>query len=146
MTEQTDEVVATEQAPEDAKGDILIVDDTAANLQLLSGMVKGQGYRTRLARSGAAALRAAESQPPDLILLDIMMPEMDGYEVCRRLKADPELSGIPVIFLSALGETEDKVEAFGAGAADYVTKPFQFDEVRARVEAHLGLRRLQVEV
>jgi len=146
MTDPTAAVVPTEDVSPDAKGDILIVDDTAANLQLLSGMLKGQGYRTRLARSGAAALRAAESQSPDLILLDIMMPEMDGYEVCRRLKADEHLSGIPVIFLSALGETEDKVEAFAAGGADYVTKPFQFDEVRARVETHLGRRRLQIEV
>ena len=146
MNDQTDVVVESVGASDATGGDILIVDDTAANLQLLSGMLKGQGYRTRLAKSGAAALRAAASQPPDLILLDIMMPEMDGYEVCRRLKADAELRGIPVIFLSALGETEDKVKAFAAGGADYVTKPFQFDEVRARVETHLGLRRLQVEV
>jgi len=146
MTDPMAAVVPNVDVSPDAKGDILIVDDTAANLQLLSGMLKGQGYRTRLARSGAAALRAAESQPPDLILLDIMMPEMDGYEVCRRLKADEGLKGIPVIFLSALGETEDKVEAFAAGGSDYVTKPFQFDEVRARVAAHLGLRRLQVQV
>jgi putative two-component system response regulator len=127
-----------------APADILIVDDNTANLQVLSGMLKEEGYRTREARSGAAALRAAQSQPPDLILLDVMMPEMDGYEVCRRLKADEGLCGVPVIFLSALADTQDKVKAFAAQAADYVTKPFQFDEVRARVETHLRLYRLQL--
>jgi putative two-component system response regulator len=128
------------------QADILIVDDNVANLQVLSHMLSEQGYRTRQALSGATALRAAKNQPPDLILLDIMMPEMDGFEACRRLKADAKLRGIPVIFLSALAETEDKVKAFEVGGADYVVKPFQFDEVRARVETHLGLRRLQAEV
>jgi putative two-component system response regulator len=127
-----------------APADILIVDDNTANLQVLSSMLKEQGYHTREARSGIAALRAAQSQPPDLILLDIMMPEMDGYEVCRLLKADERLADVPVVFLSALAGTEDKVKAFAAQAADYVTKPFQFDEVRARVETHLRLHRLQV--
>jgi putative two-component system response regulator len=126
--------------------DILIVDDNTSNLRVLSDMLKSQGYRPRQARSGPAALIAARSKSPDLILLDIMMPEMDGYEVCRRLKSDEKLRGIPVIFLSALSETEDKVKAFAAGGADYVPKPFQFDEVRARVETHMGLRRLQIEV
>lgn len=128
------------------RADILIVDDNAANLQVLSHMLKERGYATRQALSGAAALRAVESQPPDLILLDIMMPQMDGYEVCRQLKADEALRRIPVIFLSALVETEDKVKAFTVGGADYVSKPFQFEEVRARVETHLGLRRLQLQV
>lgn len=146
MTDQVDAVLESEESSGAPRADILIVDDTVANLQLLAGMLKEQGYRPRLAKSGAAALRAAESEPPDLILLDIMMPEMDGYEVCRHLKADDTLKGIPVIFLSALGETEDKVRAFAAGAADYVGKPFQFDEVRARVETHLRLRRLQVQI
>jgi putative two-component system response regulator len=108
-------------------------------------MLKEQGYRPRQARSGAAALMAAANKPPDLILLDIMMPEMDGYEVCRRLKSDPALKDVPVIFLSALIETEDKIRAFSAGAADYVSKPFQFDEIRARVETHLGIRHLQLQ-
>jgi putative two-component system response regulator len=130
---------------EQGVGDILVVDDNVSNLQVLSDMLKGQGYRVRQARSGEAALRAAGSKHPDLILLDIMMPEMDGYEVCRRLKADRDLGQIPVIFLSALSETEDKVKAFRAGGADYVPKPFQFEEVKARVETHLGLRRLQLE-
>jgi len=128
------------------QADILIVDDTVANLLVLSEMLKDQGYRTRVAKSGAAALRAAESVAPDLILLDVMMPEMDGFEVCRRLKSDDTLSDIPVIFLSALADTKDKIDAFAVGAADYVTKPFQLDEVHARVETHLRLRRLQLEL
>jgi putative two-component system response regulator len=126
--------------------DILIVDDNTSNLEVLSDMLKTQGYRPRQARSGMAALRAAESQPPDLVLLDIMMPEMDGYEVCRRFKSDDRLKDIPVVFLSALSETEDKIKAFRVGGADYVPKPFQFDEVKARLETHLGLRRLQIEL
>ncbi len=138
---------SVQAAPAEARpADILIVDDTASNLQILSDMLKEEGYRTRAAVSGAAALRAAASQAPDLILLDIMMPEMDGYEVCRRLKAEARLKDVPVIFLSALSETEDKVRAFAAGGADYVTKPFQFDEVRARVAAHLRLRQQQLEI
>jgi putative two-component system response regulator len=124
--------------------DILIVDDNIANLRVLSDMLNEHGYRTRQARSGAAALRAANNQPPDLILLDIMMPELDGYEVCDRLKSSETLMDIPVIFLSALGDTNDKVRAFSVGAADYVTKPFQFDEVGARVQTHLRMRRLQI--
>jgi serine phosphatase RsbU (regulator of sigma subunit) len=125
---------------------ILIVDDVAANLQVLSGMLENRGYVTRPVTSGKMALQAAQNDPPDLILLDITMPGMDGYEVCARLKADEKLKDIPVIFISALHETLDKVKGFGVGAADYVTKPFQFEEVRARVETHLNLRRLQVEL
>jgi two-component system, sensor histidine kinase and response regulator len=120
---------------------ILLVDDTPANLQLLSGMLRQQGYKLRPAPNGKLALRAARTLPPDLILLDIRMPEMDGYEVCERLKADPALKEIPVIFLSALSETTDKVKAFAAGGVDYVTKPFQLDEVLARVETHLAIQR-----
>jgi len=126
--------------------DILLVDDVAANLKILEDMLRGDGYRTRSARTGEAALRAAESQAPDLVLLDVMMPEMDGFEVCRRLKSNPDLAGVPVIFLSALSETKDKIEAFSAGGVDYVTKPFQIDEVLARVATHLRLHQLQVEV
>jgi putative two-component system response regulator len=91
-------------------------------------------------------LQAAENDPPDLILLDIMMPGMDGYEVCRRLKANEKLKDIPVIFLSALDDTEDKVKAFAAGCVDYVTRPFQFEEVKARVEVQIRLRQLQTEL
>ncbi len=125
---------------------ILIVDDTPANLRLLSGILKEEGYKVRPAPSGPLALSAAQNSAPDLILLDINMPEMDGYEVCRQLKADKELARVPVIFLSALSETEDKLKAFEAGGVDYITKPFQYEEVRARVETHLRIRRLQVEL
>ena len=125
---------------------ILIVDDTPENLRVLLELLKQQGYKVRAAPNGKLALQAAASEPPDLILLDVMMPEMDGYEVCRRLKQDDKLREIPVVFLSALGETVDKVRAFDAGGVDYVTKPFEFAEVRARVELHLRLRRLQVQL
>ena len=123
------------------KPDILVVDDTPANLRLLSEMLKAQGYKPRVVPSGKLALSAARAIPPDLILLDIRMPEMDGYEVCERLKADASLKEIPVIFLSAVGETANKVRAFAAGGVDYITKPFQVEEVLARVETHLSLRR-----
>ena len=123
------------------KPDILVVDDTPANLRLLSEMLKSQGYKPRLVPSGKLALNAARAIPPDLILLDIRMPEMDGYEVCERLKADPQLKETPVIFLSALDETANKVKAFAAGGVDYITKPFRLEEVLARVETHLSLRR-----
>src|SRR3989339_819017 len=94
---------------------VLMVDDTPANLELLSGMLKGRGYKVRAAVSGQLALQAARNDPPDLILLDITMPEMNGYEVCRHLKADDKLKDIPVIFMSALNEPLDKVKAFGMG-------------------------------
>ena len=127
-------------------GNILIVDDTPANLLVLAQMLKERGYKARPVPSGPLALDAARREPPDLILLDISMPEMDGYEVCRRLKNDPALRDIPVIFISALTETPDKVKGFQAGGVDYVTKPFQFEEVRARVETHLTLRKCQREI
>jgi len=123
-----------------------MVDDTPANLQLLSEMLKGRGYRARAAVSGKLALQAARSDPPDLILLDISMPGMNGYEVCAKLKADEKLKDIPVIFLSAHSETADKIKAFSAGGVDYITKPFQFREVEARVEAHLELRRQKFQL
>lgn len=123
---------------------ILIVDDTPANVQVLSGMLKEHGYKTRVALSGEFALQAVQNNPPDLILLDINMPEMDGYTVCQHLKADEQLREIPVIFISALTETMDKVKAFDVGGVDYVTKPFQFAEVEARVVTHLKLRRYQL--
>jgi two-component system sensor histidine kinase/response regulator len=120
---------------------VIVVDDTPANLQLLTGMLKERGYKVRPVPSGKLALQAAKNDPPDLILLDIMMPEMDGYEVCERLKADEKLREISVIFISALNETMDKVRAFDVGGVDYVTKPFQFEEVNARVSTHLELQR-----
>ncbi len=123
---------------------ILLVDDTPANLILLANMLKEKGCRVRPVPSGKMALKMIENELPDLILLDITMPEMDGYEVCRRLKADSRSADIPIIFISALSETLDKTRAFTTGGVDYITKPFQFEEVEARVETHLSLRRHQV--
>src|SRR6202171_3826479 len=125
---------------------IVAVDDTPANLQVLAGMLKDRGYKVRPVPSGKLALLAARRDPPDLILLDINMPEMNGYEVCEQLKADDNLRGIPVIFISALTEPLDKVKAFAIGGVDYLTKPFQMEEMHARVETHLRLRRLQIEL
>jgi phosphoserine phosphatase RsbU/P len=125
---------------------ILIVDDVAANLQVLAGMLEDRGYLTRPVTSGKMALLAAQNDLPDLVLLDITMPGMDGYEVCARMKANEKLKDIPVIFISALHETLDKVKGFSVGGLDYVTKPFQFEEVHARVETHLKLRHLQFQL
>jgi len=131
----------TEQAV--SKGNIMVVDDNPANLKLLEDVLLQHGYDIRSFPRGRLALAAAHEEPPDVILLDINMPEMNGYEVCERLKSSPDLSGIPVIFLSALNETEDKVQGFRSGGADYISKPFQFEEVQARVETHLKLHKLQ---
>ena len=125
------------------RGSIMAVDDQPANLKLLESMLVNEGYHVRSFPRGRLALAAAAQKPPDLILLDINMPEMNGYEVCQQLKADSKLSRIPVLFLSALCETEDKVKALRSGGADYITKPFQFDEVHARVETHLKVHSLQ---
>jgi two-component system sensor histidine kinase/response regulator len=122
--------------------DVLIVDDKPENLLLLKHILATHGYQVRTATSGARALEAARLEVPDLILLDILMPEMDGYEVCRRLKADDRMRDVPVLFLSALDETKDKVKAFAAGGVDYITKPFQVDEVVVRLQTHLALRDL----
>jgi len=127
-------------------GTILVVDDTPANLGLLSSILTKEGYRVRPAPNGRLALRAAHNDPPDLILLDINMPEMDGFEVCRKLKDDVRLTSIPVLFISALTETADKVKAFNTGGLDYITKPFQAEEVLARVDTHLKIRRYQLEL
>jgi putative two-component system response regulator len=128
------------------RGNILIVDDGPENLRVLSELLRSDGYLTRPVSNGAMALEAAAAEPPDLILLDIMMPDMDGFEVCRRLKRDARLRDVPVVFLSAIDDVADKVKAFTVGAVDYVAKPFQFPEVRMRVETHLRLRRLQLEL
>jgi len=125
---------------------ILVVDDTPANLQLLAGILKARGHKVRPAPGGLLALAAARRDPPDLILLDINMPEMDGYEVCRRLKADDGLKSIPVMFVSALDDRLDKARAFAVGGADYLTKPFQMEELHARVATHLKLRRMLLEL
>ncbi|MGD0930281.1 MAG: EAL domain-containing protein [Candidatus Korobacteraceae bacterium] len=126
-----------------SKANVMVVDDQPANLKLLEDMLKNQGYAIRSFPRGQLALAAAAQSPPDLILLDINMPQMNGFEVCERLKSDRRLAEIPVIFLSALTESEDKIKAFRAGGVDYVTKPFQVAEVLARVETHVQLRRLQ---
>ncbi|WP_265263848.1 two-component system response regulator [Spirulina subsalsa] len=126
--------------------DILIVDDTPENLRLLSQMLMQHGYNVRKARNGKMALMAVETMLPDIILLDIMMPNMDGYEVCQQLKANPNTAQIPVVFLSALDEVMDKVNAFKVGGADYITKPFQIEEVLTRVEHQLSLKQAQEEI
>lgn len=133
-------------ASQSAKGDILLVDDTPDNLRLLSTMLVEQGYEVRSVRSGKSALMGVQAQAPDLILLDINMPEMNGYEVCQRLKANPDTQTIPVIFISALNEVFDKVKAFTVGGVDYISKPFQIEEVLVRVENQLQIQRLQIEV
>lgn len=125
---------------------IMIVDDTPANLKLLEDILRERGYEVRSFPRGRLALAAIDEVQPDVILLDINMPEMDGYEVCRALKQSPVHSKIPVIFISALGETHDKLQAFETGGVDYLTKPFQVEEVLARVDAHLRLHHLQKEL
>lgn len=130
----------------DAAEAILLVDDNPTNLQLLFETLDGRGYKLLIAKDGNAALSIARKACPNLILLDIMMPEIDGYEVCRQLKADPATAEIPVIFLSALTDTKDKVQGLDLGAVDYVTKPFQPDEVIARVNTHLTVYRLKKEL
>lgn len=123
------------------RADILIVDDTPANLNVLTAILKQQGYRVRPAISGELALTAAQKVLPDVILLDIQMPGLNGYQVCRQLKADPRTAPVPVVFISALEDALDKVEAFQAGGVDYITKPFQIEEVLVRVENQLTLSR-----
>ncbi len=125
------------------KATILVVDDTHLNLRFLSGILGEKGYEVRSVSDGAVALSSVQADPPDLILLDIMMPVISGYEVCEKLKADELTRDIPVIFISALNEVTDKVKGFSLGGVDYITKPFQIDEVLARVKTHLDLRNLQ---
>ncbi|MEG4252352.1 MULTISPECIES: EAL domain-containing protein [unclassified Microcoleus] len=125
------------------RGNILIVDDLPDNLRLLRDTLRAEGYKVRSAITGAMALRAAQSPSTELILLDIKLPDIDGYEVCRQLKSDERTAEIPIIFLSALNETFNKVQGLAAGGVDYIAKPFQVEEVLARVETHLTIRRLQ---
>lgn len=125
---------------------ILIVDDTQDNVHLLTQILTLRGYKVHTASEGKQALEAAATISPDLILLDIMMPGMDGYTVCERLKAKPETAHIPMIFISALNEPLDKVKAFALGGVDYLTKPFQMEEILARVDVHLTLRKLQMQL
>ena len=122
---------------------ILIVDDNPTNLQLLLNTLQNAGFKVLIATDGKQALQRAQLGKPDLILLDVIMPDMDGYTTCQRLKSDAQLQDIPVIFMTALAETEDKLSGFAAGGVDYVTKPFSHEEVLARVRTHLTLRKLQ---
>jgi CheY-like chemotaxis protein len=125
---------------EDPKGNILIVDDLIENLHFLTNILIEQGYKVRSVTNGKMALRTARNNPPDAILLDIKMPDIDGYQVCSILKAEEETSDIPIIFLSALNEVFDKVKAFQAGGVDYITKPFQPEEVIARIQTQLTIQ------
>lgn len=125
------------------KGKILAVDDTLASLKLLSDILRDEGYDVRSAISGELALKSAINNPPELVLLDIRMPQMDGFEVCRQLKAHPKTANVPVIFVSAVLDTGEKVEGFNIGAVDFVTKPFQREELLARVRTHLEVDRLR---
>ena len=129
-----------------SKKDILVVDDTPENLRLLSTILIEQGYNVRKAINGQMALKAVQTVVPDLVLLDIMMPIMDGYQVCQHLKANQQTTKIPIIFLSALSDVFDKVKAFEAGGVDYITKPFQFEEVVVRVQNQLALKAAEKEI
>lgn len=120
--------------------EILIVDDNPENLRVLNEMLIKQGYRVRAAKNGKQALSSIEISEPDLLLLDIHMPEMDGFELCKIIKDRSEYEKLPVIFISALSDTFNKVQAFEAGAVDYITKPFDVEEVKVRVRTHLFLR------
>jgi len=124
----------------------MIVDDTPANLKLLDQMLRDVGYRVFAFPRAEMALRAAGQNPPDLILLDVNMPQMNGYEACEILKKDPQLCGIPVMFISALNDPMDVVRAFQSGAVDYINKPFQIEEVLARVETHLKMRQMHMKM
>lgn len=128
------------------RGEVLIVDDTPANLKVLVDLLSTHGYKVRPAVNGRQALAAIEQRSPDLVLLDIRMPGMDGFEVCVEIKANPQWCDIPVIFISAQDSAQDKVRAFEVGGIDYVTKPFEAQEVLARVNTHLRLRRMQREL
>lgn len=128
------------------KGSILVVDDLVENLRLLNTILTEQGYKVRKVRNGQMALTTVKTNPPDLILLDINMPGMNGYEVCQHLKSQEQTCHIPIIFISALDEGMDKVTAFSVGGIDYIAKPFQVEEVLARVENHLAINRLQQQL
>ena len=129
-----------------SKGEVLIVEDTAASLKLLSDLLGSAGYAVRQAPNGELALWTAQARAPDLILLDVRMPGLDGFEVCRRLKETPSLCEVPVIFLSAQHDTDDKVRGFALGAVDFIAKPFQAEEILARTDAHVRLRRAQLQL
>lgn len=128
------------------RGHLLIVDDTPENIQVLGGLLRDQGYGINVAMNGQDALDSAQRFKPDLILLDVMMPGMDGFEVCRRLKQNPDLKDVPIMFLTAKAETEHVVQGFDLGAVDYVAKPFQSSELLRRVDTHVTMARLREEL
>ena len=133
-----------------SRADLLVIDDTLANLRLLVNLLRENGYKVRAVSNGYEALETIQKSPPDLILLDILMPDLSGYEVCEKLKKDPKTHDIPIIFLSALSDSLDKVKAFSVGGSDYITKPFQVEEVLARVKNQLTIqwhkKQLQLEI
>ncbi len=141
--DQPEQITSSENSPKISNASILIVDDTIYNIQLLSLMLVRQGYQVQQATSGLEALEKVNQQQPDIILLDIRMPDLNGYEVCTRLKDNPDTKDIPVIFISSIEEPSEKVEAFSVGGVDYISKPFQLIEVLARIETHLRLCSLQ---
>ncbi len=141
--DQPEQITSPENSPKISNASILIVDDTIYNIQLLSLMLVKQGYQVQQASSGLEALEKVNQQPPDIILLDIRMPDLNGYEVCIKLKNNPATKDIPIIFISSIEESSEKVEAFSVGGVDYISKPFQLIEVLARIETHLRLCSLQ---
>ncbi len=139
-------MIMSTHSEELTKGDILVVDDTPNNLRLLATMLTEKGYEVRSVISGKMALMGVKAAPPDLILLDVNMPQMNGYEVCKQLKSDPKTQEIPIIFISALDEVSDKVKGFQVGGVDYITKPFHLEEVLARVEKQITIQKLQKQL
>jgi len=146
MTKNINITLENKPIPEVSQGSILIVDDQPSSLRLLTNLLTDHGYEVRSAINGVAALKTVQAVLPDLVLLDITMPQMNGYEVCQQLKADPKTCDIPVIFISALDDSFDKVKAFSVGGIDYITKPFHVEEVLARIENRLGNIRLQKQL
>ena len=126
--------------------EILIVDDNPENLRVLSAVLKEEGYDVRAATNGRQALDTVDASEPDLVLLDVHLPEMNGIRVCRKIHENPRHKHLPVIFLSALGDSFNKLQGFEAGGVDYMTKPFDVDEVKVRVKTHLELRAKLMEV
>ncbi|BAZ12768.1 response regulator receiver sensor signal transduction histidine kinase [Calothrix sp. NIES-4071] len=142
-----DEMMSSDQYDSlDSKGNILIVDDLVDNLHFLTDLLTKRGYKVRSVTNGNMAVRTIRNNPPDVILLDIKMPNMDGYQVCSLLKGDAETAEIPIIFLSALDEVIDKVKAFQAGGVDYITKPFETEEVIARIQTQLTIQQQKKKV
>lgn len=146
MDQALGQTAAHRKARSTPPDEILVVDDTPASLKLIQEILSNTGYRVRLATDGDLALRSAKAQPPSLVLLDIRMPGMDGFEVCRRLKADEKTRSIPVIFLSILEDEGEKVKAFQLGAVDFINKPIRAAEVLARVSTHIALRHAQSDL